>query len=160
VTAKLSGPFDTASQRQVVPTRTMVMPLDNPSRRPHCASALVRRAVTRRERLTEIAGEETMPLDQLLALTAIGLAPVTCVLATLLFTARRRAQRAEALVQQIAIALAARGSAGTDLAPALDAIALEVERIGEGQRFVTRLLEDRARRDPAAEAQSRVSTPH
>jgi hypothetical protein len=30
------------------------------------------------------------------------------------------------------------------LEQAVDAIAIEVERVGEGQRFVTRLLEDRA----------------
>jgi hypothetical protein len=45
---------------------------------------------------------------------------------------------------------------------AVDAIALEMERIGEGQRFVTKLLAERP--SPISDAQSlqrgRVVTPH
>jgi hypothetical protein len=36
------------------------------------------------------------------------------------------------------------------LQQSLDAIALEVERIGEGQRFVTKVLNEEAERDPTA----------
>ena len=39
---------------------------------------------------------------------------------------------------------------------AVDAIAIEVERISEGQRFTSRLLADRA---PAAEARSELGAP-
>ena len=48
------------------------------------------------------------------------------------------------------------------LEQAVDAIALEVERISEGQRFTTKLLADRAAdRLPAApDAQRRHVTPH
>jgi predicted ATP-dependent serine protease len=47
-----------------------------------------------------------------------------------------------------------------ELASSVDAIAIEVERISEGQRFTTKLLADRA--NPAAEAPRppRVITPH
>ena len=45
---------------------------------------------------------------------------------------------------------------------ALDAIAVEMERVGEGQRFLTRLLADRPQALPdAADAKrGRVVTPH
>lgn len=44
----------------------------------------------------------------------------------------------------------------------VDAIAVEMERVGEGQRFVTKLLADRspALPAPAALQQGRVNTPH
>jgi hypothetical protein len=41
---------------------------------------------------------------------------------------------------------------------AVDAIAVEVERIGEGQRFVTKLLSERVASSPRAS--ERVVTPH
>jgi len=45
---------------------------------------------------------------------------------------------------------------------ALDAIALEIERLGEGQRFTTRLLAERDPRQSSAapSAPPRVITPH
>jgi hypothetical protein len=45
---------------------------------------------------------------------------------------------------------------------AVDAIALEVERVGEGQRFLTKLLAERAAPHPntPASPRERVSTPH
>ena len=53
------------------------------------------------------------------------------------------------------------------LAQAMDAIAVEVERIAEGQRFVTKLLAERAAADRAATERAalpapepRVITPH
>ena len=42
----------------------------------------------------------------------------------------------------------------------VDSIAVEMERIGEGQRFVTRLLSERSRVDVAPPARERVITPH
>jgi CRP-like cAMP-binding protein len=42
----------------------------------------------------------------------------------------------------------------------VDAIAVEMERIGEGQRFVTRLLSERARADGVSLPRERVITPH
>ena len=44
---------------------------------------------------------------------------------------------------------------------AVDVTALEVERIGEGQRFLTRALGERSVADPARlDASERVITPH
>ena len=43
---------------------------------------------------------------------------------------------------------------------AVDAIAIEVERIAEGQRFVTRLLSDKAPAQTPQRAAERVVTPH
>jgi hypothetical protein len=44
---------------------------------------------------------------------------------------------------------------------AVDVTALEVERIGEGQRFLTRALGERPAADPArADTPARVITPH
>jgi hypothetical protein len=45
---------------------------------------------------------------------------------------------------------------------ALDAIAIEIERLGEGQRFTTKLLAERERQSPVAPPASppRVITPH
>ena len=45
------------------------------------------------------------------------------------------------------------------LQQSVDAIAVEVERISEGQRFATKLLADRAR-GPEAPTPLRVITPH
>ncbi len=44
------------------------------------------------------------------------------------------------------------------LEQAVDAIAVEIERIAEGQRFTTRLLADRAQRDAVREPQ-RIESP-
>lgn len=48
------------------------------------------------------------------------------------------------------------------LEQAVDAIAVEMERVGEGQRFVTKLLADRAPARPEVPAaqHGRVITPH
>jgi hypothetical protein len=43
---------------------------------------------------------------------------------------------------------------------AVDAIAIEVERIAEGQRFVTRLLAEKATPQPVQRPAERVITPH
>ena len=44
---------------------------------------------------------------------------------------------------------------------AVDVTALEVERIGEGQRFLTRALGERSIPDPArSDASGRIVTPH
>ena len=43
---------------------------------------------------------------------------------------------------------------------AVDAIAVEVERISEGQRFATRLLSEQSQRPPPSLQSGRVDTPH
>lgn len=92
----------------------------------------------------------------------LGLAfvPVTIVLTALCLGARDRAIRAEATLREIALEAARRG-AGPPREPgevyrALDAIALEVERISEGQRFTTKLLTE----SRASRGDGRVITPH
>ncbi len=46
------------------------------------------------------------------------------------------------------------------LETAVDAIAVEVERISEGQRFATRLLSEQAQRPPPALQPGKLDTPH
>jgi len=99
--------------------------------------------------------------DQILALLGIALVPVSCVLTALWVTARRRAKRAEAMVQQVAIALAARGAPDSPaLRQAVDTMALELDRIAEGQRFLTTLLDERALRDVRSATPPSTVTPH
>lgn len=43
---------------------------------------------------------------------------------------------------------------------AVDAIAVEVERISEGQRFATRLLSEQSQRLPPSLQSGKVDTPH
>jgi hypothetical protein len=63
------------------------------------------------------------------------------------FSARARALRAEQIVRDLTVVLAARGQTNTRNAPldmrdTIEALAVEVERIAEGQRFTTRLLSE------------------
>jgi hypothetical protein len=105
-----------------------------------------------------------IPMDALAAVLGVAFIPVTATLTTLWLSARRRAQKAEKLVHELAIAPALRGErpgmATEHLGQALDAIAVEVERISEGQRFTTKLLSER--RDSAVPSTTppRVITPH
>lgn len=81
----------------------------------------------------------------------VAFVPVTIALTCLWFAARARAERADAALRQIALDASGRVAQPTDLpdvSRALDAIALEVERIAEGQRFTTKVLAER--RDVAA----------
>ena len=43
---------------------------------------------------------------------------------------------------------------------AVDATAVEVERISEGQRFTTKLLVEKGHQSPAENARAKVITPH
>ena len=70
--------------------------------------------------------------------------------------ARERAVRAEAMLSGVRPAMAS----GPDLAPALDAIAFEVERIGEGQRFLTRVLSNQQQPDALIKRPVGSITPH
>ena len=95
-------------------------------------------------------------------LVFLGLAffPVSIALTTIALAARERAQKAEATLREIALEAARRGGTiprdPNDVYRALDAIAVEVERIAEGQRFTTKLLSE-SRGDRSA---GRVNTPH
>ena len=88
--------------------------------------------------------------------------PVSITLTALWFSARRRAEKAEAIVHELAIAPVLRGenASAAQLGQAIDAIAVEVERISEGQRFTTRLLSERRDAIVPASTPLRVNTPH
>ena len=76
---------------------------------------------------------------ELLALACACLFGTTIGFAAIWVRARERATRAESLLEGM------RMSGRQDLtSPALDAIAEEVERIGEGQRFLTRIMSEQA----------------
>jgi hypothetical protein len=100
----------------------------------------------------------------LLMVLGASFLPVTLTLTTLWLSARRRALKAEKLVHDLAIAPALRGEqAGAStmqLGQAIDAIAVEVERISEGQRFTTRLLSERRDLIVPGSTPPRVNTPH
>jgi len=93
---------------------------------------------------------------ELLALCSAGLFTMTMTFATLWIRARDRATRAESLLEGI------RMTGRTDgTSTALDAIAEEVERIGEGQRFITRIMSEHASHSEVARPRSPgIITPH
>jgi hypothetical protein len=80
--------------------------------------------------------------DALFALISAGFFFTSLMFATLWVRARERAARAESFLDGF------RMMSGREAAtnPALDAIAEEVERIGEGQRFLTRVMSEQASR--------------
>jgi hypothetical protein len=96
---------------------------------------------------------------------SLGLAffPVTMTITGLWLAARSRADRAEETIRQIALGnrqvLPNHAASPGDVAPTLDAILLEVERIAEGQRFTTKLLSERRDSVPGSSV-GRVITPH
>ena len=80
--------------------------------------------------------------DELFALISGGFFFTTFVFATLWVRARERAARAESFLDGFRLM----SSRDVATSPALDAIAEEVERIGEGQRFLTRVMSEQAGR--------------
>jgi hypothetical protein len=92
----------------------------------------------------------------LLILLSGGLLTTTIGFAALWVRARDRATRAESLLEGMRM-----GGRGDSMSPALDAIAEEVERIGEGQRFITRIMSEHANRGELARPRTPGSiTPH
>jgi hypothetical protein len=95
--------------------------------------------------------------DELFALISAGFFFSTLVFATLWVRARERAARAESFLD--GFRMMASREVGTN--PALDAIAEEVERIGEGQRFLTRVMSEQASRANLPQQRAPGSiTPH
>jgi hypothetical protein len=92
----------------------------------------------------------------LLILMSGGLFLSTLSFMSLWLRARERAVRAEALLDGVRMA-----GVRSETNPALDAIAEEVERIGEGQRFLTRVMSEQANRAslPVQRAPGTI-TPH
>ena len=93
---------------------------------------------------------------ELAALVCAGLFFSTLGFAGLWVRARERATRAESLLEGMRLS-----GRSDSTSPALDAIAEEVERIGEGQRFLTRIMSEQA--NQAERLRSRAPgtvTPH
>lgn len=92
----------------------------------------------------------------LLVLLSGGLLTTSIGFAALWVRARERAARAESLLEGLRM-----GGRADSMSPALDAIAEEVERIGEGQRFITRIMSEQASRaDLARPRAPGTVTPH
>jgi hypothetical protein len=95
-------------------------------------------------------------LAELFAMAMVGLFSTTIGFAALWIRARERATRAESLLEGMRM-----GGRGDSMSPALDAIAEEVERIGEGQRFITRIMSEGASRAELTRPRTPGSiTPH
>ena len=95
-------------------------------------------------------------LAELLALCSAGLFVSSIGFAALWVRARERAARAESLLEGLRL-----GSRAESMSPAIDAIAEEVERIGEGQRFLTRIMSEQAGRAELSRPRTPGSTtPH
>ena len=92
---------------------------------------------------------------QLVALCGGGLFVSTIGFAALWIRARERATRAESLLEGMRMMGAREGGS-----IALDAIAEEVERIGEGQRFLTRIMSEQANRAALPQRAPGVITPY
>ena len=93
---------------------------------------------------------------QLVALGGAGLFASTIAFAALWIRAKDRATRAESLLEGMRM-MGARDGGNF----ALDAIAEEVERIGEGQRFLTRIMSEQANRASLpSRAPGSTTTPH
>jgi len=86
----------------------------------------------------------------------VAFVPVSIVLASLWLSARARAHKAEETIRLIALNAAAQGgvhpSRNSAVTAALDAMAVEVERIAEGQRFTTKLLSEQRDAGPSQHA--------
>ena len=93
---------------------------------------------------------------ELAAIVCTGLFVSTVGFAGLWVRARERATRAESLLEGMRMS-----GRGDSTSPALDAIAEEVERIGEGQRFLTRIMSEQANHAERVRARTPGSiTPH
>ena len=95
-------------------------------------------------------------LTDLLILASGGLFVSTITFATLWVRARERSVRAESLLEGARMGASRNDSSGL----ALDAIAEEVERIGEGQRFLTRVMSEQASRGALPSRAPGSVTPH
>jgi hypothetical protein len=104
-----------------------------------------------------------VPIGEALVMLGLASIPAMGTLTALWLSARARAKKAEAIVHELTVRPALRGEQahfGTErIEQAIDAIAVEVERISEGQRFTTKLLTDRPERAGPG-APPRVITPH
>lgn len=91
-------------------------------------------------------------------LTSGGLLVTTIAFAVAWLRTRERAFRAELLARNAQQGLDADSSG--HMQRTIDAVALEVERVGEAQRFLTRLLSEREAAKAQLPERGRVITPH
>jgi hypothetical protein len=95
-------------------------------------------------------------LTDILVLGSIGLLTTTIGFAIAWVRATNRALRAESYLEGIR---SVHAPANANITPAIDAIAMEVERIGEGQRFLTKVISEQ--RSPLLPPRAAGSiTPH
>jgi hypothetical protein len=97
--------------------------------------------------------------DAIIAAMVIGM-PSLVVVVWMLLRHREKMMRRETLPQPSAAAIETRLDRLED---AIDGIALEMERLGVGQRFTAKLLAERGRGDGvpmASRPPERVNTPH
>jgi hypothetical protein len=107
-------------------------------------------------------------MEDFFIVLGMAFVPTTVVLVVLYFSTRARAIRAEQIVHDLTVIPALRGqtrprAAQTDVSEAIEALAIEVERIAEGQRFTTRLLSESRRNSgllPGDDSRGRSITPH
>lgn len=98
-----------------------------------------------------------MSSDAFFALIALSGAVTSIGFAVAWIRTRERAIRAETALAHYR---PDKTLSGERIEAAVDAVALEVERLAEGQRFVARLLSERAGADVARSSLGRVITPH
>ena len=112
-----------------------------------------------------------MTVIDLLAVVGVAAVPASVGLTVAWLGARREVKLLKELLHRelhgAAVAAAVAPTAGSDLQRverAVEAIALEVERVAEGQRFLSRVLAERQVATAAAPAAgsdaSRATTPH
>ena len=89
-------------------------------------------------------------------LTSGTLFLTTITFASLWVRARERAVRAESYLEGVRLT----GGRPESTNPALDAMAVEIERIGEGQRFLTRVMSEQSQRGSLPSRQAGSVTPH
>jgi hypothetical protein len=95
-------------------------------------------------------------------LVSCGFATLSAGLSLMLWQTRKRALRAESLVDRLVAKRETLAPLDGEMREsALDAIATEVERIGEGQRFLTKALVERSK-EPLGDVRPtfRSVTPH
>lgn len=108
---------------------------------------------------TQLERQKTMYSDAIIASMVIGM-PSLVVIVWMSLRHRQKMARHDGLPLPVAEAIEARLER---LENAVESIAVEVERVGEGQRFTTRLLAERgaaAAVPIASRPQERVNTPH
>lgn len=97
--------------------------------------------------------------DAIVAAMVIGM-PSLIILVRMVLRHKEKMVKQDGLSQSAAMAIEARLER---LENAIESVAVEMERVGEGQRFTARLLAERGNRSEApiaARPPERVSTPH